>query len=331
MLSLFRTNSLVGLILVLGLAIITHLSAFFLEGTPDHLSGGVWTNWIYQVLPPYTAISNWLAIFIVFSQALQVNYLVNQYRLKDDMRNYIPAAVYVVVCSLFPEFLFLTPALLANTFVLFSMMYLFRTYKSNESATDLFDTGLYLGMASLFFAVELLLFFACLAGWLILRGSKFREIIMIMAGIFTPIFLTWTISFVGNYSTAMITEFFNPHIEFGLPALNLSFVEITKIIFWGLLLLIVLGNLNFYLLKRNIQAQKIVAILYWYLLFSGIMIIASNGLEISYLLPSAIPISVFLSLSLNASRPASAEIFFLLLLVSLLCFQVIGYNGLALI
>lgn len=331
MLGLFRTNSLSGLLLVFFLVIMTRIYGLFLPVVSEITPGGVWSDWLFQHINPGSNTGQLLAGLLVFLQAMLANFLVNNYRLKEDLRNYVPAAVYVVGCGMFPEFLDLTPALIGNTFLLLALIRIMGVYKTHESSGDLYDTGLFLGLAALFASGYILFFLAVFAGWLVLRGSNFLEVLVIATGFFSPYFLTWAYLFVSYGMNQPGTPFFSPYLSLGGQELQGDMLVGVKLAFWGILIIFVLMNLNSYLMKKNIQVQKNISVLYWFLLVSGLMVFFLKTIPLYYLLASVVPLCIFLGLSLNNASKATGEIFFLLLLVSLLCFQVIGYNGLALI
>jgi hypothetical protein len=329
-LSLFRTNSLAGVLLLLLLAFLTHLSGFFLEIGKASSAGGVWSDWLYEWVDPASGLGRGIAAFLVFVQALLVNAMISEHRLTGEVRNYIPGAVYIVINSLFPDFLVLSPPLLANTFLLIALASILRTYKKYECAKDLFNTGFFVGAAAMCYNTYLLFFLAVWAGWLVVRGSKIREILMIITGLLTPIFLTGAYLFVTDQMKADtdLWHRLTTNLSFLSFPGQLVVVPLAKVILWSLLILIVLFSINQYMFKKKIQAQKSISITYWFLLLAGITTLVQANIQLDHLLIASVPLSVLLGLTFDNSRSAIGEIFFLILVVCLFCFHMLGDNGL---
>ena len=91
-----------------------------------------------------------LSVIIILLQAAIFNtILINHGVLKEN--TYIPAAVYVVLASLFFDFFILSPLVLANTFVLLAINNVFGQIEIRAKRDEkLLMTGVYLGIAMLF-------------------------------------------------------------------------------------------------------------------------------------------------------------------------------------
>ena len=112
-LSLFRTNKIIGILLVAAYAVLLRLSFLWAplpaEALPE--PNPLTFEWLWAAGGDW---SYWVATLLIVVQALFLNELFNFYRLSEH-RTYLPAAAYVLFCSLLPEFLPLSPEILANT------------------------------------------------------------------------------------------------------------------------------------------------------------------------------------------------------------------------
>jgi hypothetical protein len=82
-----------------------------------------------------------LAGMLVYFQAVLFNQILIKYNIFPKP-SYIPAAVYIVISSLFTIFLTLQPVLIANFFVLWLFERLFSIYKTDQPISRAFDLGL---------------------------------------------------------------------------------------------------------------------------------------------------------------------------------------------
>lgn len=88
---------------------------------------------------PYDGLAGWAtnqpfwsavsAAVLVFLQALIVNGMADSFRLMND-RNWLPGLGYALAASALPDFQFLSPPLIAATFVALAVRTIFLTYKS---------------------------------------------------------------------------------------------------------------------------------------------------------------------------------------------------------
>ena len=143
-----------------------------------------------------------LSVILILTQAAIFNtILINHGALSEN--TYIPAAVYVVLASLFFDFLILSPVVLANTFVLLAINNVFGQIEIRAKRDEkLLMTGVYLGIAMLFHfpyfvfgPITLIMFF-------VFTATITRRYFLFLFG--------WTLPFV----LAMLYYYF--HDSFGL-------------------------------------------------------------------------------------------------------------------
>ena len=82
-----------------------------------------------------------LAGILIFFQAIIFNQILIQYNIFPKP-SYIPAAVFILLCSLFPNFLTLQPVIIVNFFMIWLIERLFSIYKTDQPITRAFDLGL---------------------------------------------------------------------------------------------------------------------------------------------------------------------------------------------
>jgi hypothetical protein len=267
----FRNNqitSLLPLALYVGL---THASA--LSGytpAPTQVAGAgllyqAWFGWAADA-PFLSALA---AAILVFVQALLTNVLADQFRLLSD-RNWLPGVLYVLAASALPDFLFLSPPLVAATFVPMALRCIFKAYKVPRATALIFDTGFWIAVASLFYPTALLLFVAGFACINVMRSFNLREQLVFVTGTLAPLSLAWLWYFWGDRGGAFRAEHLADIFQFFNFDLLADPKTPLKTVFWGLLLAIFLFSFGSYFARKTIHLQKCITTLYWFLLVGGL-------------------------------------------------------------
>ncbi|WP_026905496.1 DUF6427 family protein [Pedobacter glucosidilyticus] len=139
-----------------------------------------------NLLTPFTNIT--LAGLVVFVQALWFNRIVNNFNIIGKS-TFLPALVYVVSSSIFTPFLFLSPPLVCNFFLLFILYRILSSVKDTAFVAIMFDLGLATAVATIFYFPFIGMILLLWIVLLIFRPFNWREWISILIGYFTIIFL----------------------------------------------------------------------------------------------------------------------------------------------
>jgi hypothetical protein len=105
-------------------------------------------NWI-TTFDNYYYFSAVSASFFVFLEAWLVNHIVAKHSILNK-DSFLPALFFVLLNSLYPQQLFLSPQLIGNLFVIFMFYRLCNLYEAERPLYIVLDGGLYLGLAVLF-------------------------------------------------------------------------------------------------------------------------------------------------------------------------------------
>lgn len=209
MLTFFKTNDPYRLVGVLLLLLVIRVP-MFITGVPLTLPEMKWMlmgeklasgDWImYKDVWDYTGpmavlVYKWL--FVLFGKT-RVPYFVislilvvvqaatfNAVMLRNKAYNtstYVPALVYMVLMNAFFDFLTLSPVLMSMTFVLMAMSNLFRRM-DNQTKDELFIfTGVYLGIAVLFYLPSIWYFVITILSLVLYTGSILRRMLLLVYG-----------------------------------------------------------------------------------------------------------------------------------------------------
>lgn len=316
-LGLFRNNQLYTVFILALLTVLLRLPAFagwihyqpVMPGNAGFLFRVVFSNALDSAL-----LSSTLAAFLVFIQALLVKWLANESRVNPD-RNWFPALFTLVFMSAISSFQFLSPALVASVFIPLILKRLFTIAKSNEVALTIFDTGLTIGIASLFYLPSIWLAPIFLVGIFNLRTIKISELTSFIIAVFTPWIISWGVILLLEKTPAGVNfgDLFS-WIHLGKESLDITFWASLCLLM--LLLGILFLSVNIYYRKRLIQVQKFNNVLFWVIFGTIFTFFFNKTVDFSHLLLASSAFGIFLGLSfLSIQNKLVAEVLFFLFLV----------------
>jgi len=132
-----------------------------------------------------------IAAVVVYLQALLFNFMINKHNLFNE-KNYIGALLYVVLMSISFDLMKLSPALLANTFVLMGVnSVLSQIEKRDGVGDDVFETGFFLGLATLFHHPAFVFLFWAILTLFLYTGINIRQAFMVVLAFLLPVFFMY--------------------------------------------------------------------------------------------------------------------------------------------
>lgn len=316
MLRIFQTNQILGAVLFLPYLAIFYAANFLAKLPEPVVQPGIFSHLLTEATVGWPLLYLRLtALLLVFFQAILLVVLVNGNRLNSDA-NLLPGVFYCLFACISPEFMYPSPVLLANTFLIFSLMELMAVYKLPVAEGRLLNAGLWVGVASLFYFSAIGLLFFLFWGVSALRAYNMKEIIVVILGVVTPLFLTGTVFFL----TGRLPEFWEIQFANNLAFLDFQYTKETLFFLelgvFALLVLIVLLGSNTYFQKKIMQVQKKITLLYGFLLFAGLTVLFQGQVELTHWLMACIPLAVFFSMSFTTMPAQWAEVVHLLMLAA---------------
>ncbi|MCB0546340.1 MAG: hypothetical protein KDD19_02075 [Phaeodactylibacter sp.] len=281
---------------------------------------GPFAEWVYNQVGYAGQTADIVAMALLLGQAFFLNYFISEHRLASEV-SLFPGVFYVLASSLLPEFLHLSPLLMANTFFLIVLAEIFATYKKVDCADRIFNIGFWAGVGSLFYPSYLFLFIVGFVGLNILRAFKFRERLMVLTGMLAPYILVSTYYFwTGDFFTAWMERLLSSFafLDF-IPTPN--WLVYRSLAIFAVLILVVLFSYRSFLLKQTMQVQRKINILYWSLLATALTLLIQPEIEIGHLMVTVVPIGTMLSFNFIRMPGRMAEVIHLLILVIVLFLQ----------
>ncbi|OFX17765.1 MAG: hypothetical protein A2033_02250 [Bacteroidetes bacterium GWA2_31_9] len=148
-----------------------------------------------NVLDGSIIISNIFTFILLVLQAFLLNSINSKYGLISK-RSYLPALIFILLSSSINEIKYFQPVIMANFFIIFSLIQIFDTYKIEKVFSNFFNSGFLISVASLFYFNSIYFIVIVWIGLLIIRDFNFREWIITFIGIITPYFIAFAIYFV---------------------------------------------------------------------------------------------------------------------------------------
>ncbi len=256
-----------------------------------------------------------LAIVLIFFQAIAINKINTKNRIALKI-TLLSGVWYILLVSFLPEYLQLSPMLIANTFIIWSIAEIFSIYKKHFTAINLFNVGLSLGIATLFVpSLSIFLIFGFL-GLMIIKSFSIIDALQELIGFVAAIYLFYSIYYLldGHIATELTKYIYSFNISpITQVASNLSLAAIVVSLF-----VLALVSYNGYLKKKSIQAQKKIDLLFWAMALSIFVTTFATKLEYSLVLVMFVPASILLNMSfLSIKNDLIGEILHLGLLIML--------------
>lgn len=296
MLGFFRTNQLAANLLLIIYVLVLRTSGLFANEIWEPGSSGLLSQTVYD----YVGTSGWLpdliSLILVLFQALLLNILSARFRVSKEVTMF-PGLFYILLMSTLPSFLHLSPIVMSNTFLILALSSLFNSYKKSSVAGSIFNVGFWISMASLFYFSNFVFLLLAILGVAALRNIRISEVLMIIIGMITPLFLTGTIFYLLDdwtnfYQTTFLTEFSFWDFEWVKDWSNYI-----PLVLFGILILVVFGSANIYFQKQSIRSQKNIQILYYFIIIALLTVFIQKGIRLEQLLILAIPLSLLIPLN----------------------------------
>jgi hypothetical protein len=320
-LAFFRNNQFSTAILLavyIGLLRLPALLGFIKIPPEICMNTGVLGESLCQFTAQIPSLSALIAAILVLFQAVLINNLDAIFRINAD-RSWFVGLFYVLIITILPSFLFLSPALLAISFIPISLRNIFEAYKQQSASTILFDAAFWISVGSLCYPPLIFLLLAAFIGIGILRSFTFKERLIFLSGSFVPLFLAWLWLFWHDNGGFFWKQQFGD--LFGFYHFDTHWT-MKSMIQSGLLVSMVLVSVfsfGTYHYKKLIQTQKYVDILYWFMFIASLGVLLRVLPQEMYWLLVTPSLGVFIGSSfLSLKNKSLAEVFHLILLGTIL-------------
>lgn len=286
-----------------------------------HQEAGSLLRGIYNSLGQSPMLYSFLAGVLLLGQSLFVNMFVNHYRISKRY-SFIVSISFILISFSVAYTNQLSPALLANTFLLASLWSLYRCYDKKVSLGNIFNAGFWIGVASLCYWASSMYMLPIGLGMVLLRPFDWREGLVLLAGFCSPLLWMFTYHLLEDNAAAWWAM--DVTSRYGIPTLNITWdiFNLMSIGFWALLLCASLWNWGKLQQKTTIQEQKYLTIIFIMLLSGGLTLLAQPIIFVEHLTLFALPLAILFGLQLQSIRhEGAAELTHLVVLMLCLAVQ----------
>lgn len=269
-------------------------------------------------LQEWSSFWHWLiSSLLIFLQATTINRMIIKNRLSRDP-SLMGGLGYIVLSAIFKDMTYISGDLIALSFFIPTVSYLFDIYKKFRVELDMFNAGILTGIAALLEPSFLLFMALGIIALVKLRTFRLRELLQYLNAVILPFLMVWGL----YYLFGETADFYK---IFGQSGWDFSrFREFFSMQFfrWGILLLSLITALsafNAIMIKKSIQAQKKIEVLYWIMLISLPVTLFGPTLSDQDFLIFFFPVGIFLGMILHRTpnRPLAEVIHYALFFGSL--------------
>ncbi|WPU93533.1 DUF6427 family protein [Mucilaginibacter sabulilitoris] len=266
------------------------------------------------------ALNVLLAAVLVFIQALLFNYLINFHNLLGKP-TFLPALMYITLSGLFTPFLMLSGPLICNFLLIWMLFKAFSLYKGDDAKSTVYDMGMIVALGSLIYLPFIYMFLAIWIALILFKPFNWREWVAGILG-YSTVFFFLAVFYYLNDRIAYFSNIWLP--------LGTKFPDHISINSYNYLLLIpviLILVLCFFKLQQNffksyVQTRKSFQLLFFIFLIAAFSFYVNAAFHLDHFLLCIAPAAVFFAyFFLYATRKWFYEGLFLLLLISIICFQ----------
>ncbi|MEN0053196.1 MAG: DUF6427 family protein [Mucilaginibacter sp.] len=261
-----------------------------------------------------------LASVFVFAQALLLNYLINFYNLLGKP-TFLPALMYVTLSGLFAPFLVLSAPLICNFLLIWMLFKLFSLYKGDDAKSTVYDLGMIVALGTLLYFPFIYLFLVIWIALVLFKPFNWREWVAGLMGYGTVFFflavlyyLNDRLSGFSNIWRPLATKF-PDHIQIN----SYNYLLLVPVI---MILVLCFFKLQQNFFKSYVQIRKSFQLLFFIFFITAFSFYVNASFHLNHFLLCIAPVAVFFAyFFLYATRKWFYESLFLLLLISIICFQ----------
>lgn len=287
MLQLFKNQEPRGLVFLVVLLVLSRLPWLILQ---IPLPGDI--NALPEKYPDFILLI--ISTVLIFIQAIWINYIFTQGNFTDQ-RNFVPAAVWIVVTLLDKGFMVPGSPLLLS-FIVTGLMYTLMDISQEEaSEKQAYNAGFLTGLGAAVHPLFFLVFPFTIAALYNLKTYRIKSYLIATLGLLTPLIWWWSIQYLTDIPLSQWSS--------GMKMLGLAYIENNIYTAIGIGVIVVLtigGALSSVLITQSAGFKRKKNIRTTFILLAGLLpvIILSRGWSFSHVMMLLPPMSILVSIFL---------------------------------
>lgn len=228
-----------------------------------------------------------LAFFLVLSQALLLNHLVNRYRMMQKS-NYLTGMSYLLISSLFTEWYRLSSAMMVSSFLIWALSRLSDINTNPNPRTTIFNIGMLVGISGFIYYPAIFFLVFIFLGLAFSRPFRLQEWMVAILGLIAPYYFLIAILFLRG--------------TVDLPALpglslNLPFIGYRTYVLIAVILITIAVMAGVYFVNQNmrrqiVQTRKNWNLVFFYLVLAVFLAFFNPAHEFGYFYLAIVPLSM---------------------------------------
>ncbi len=301
MVRFFAKNDIIAII---ALFVYTALIKLYVLFYPVHYTAAPVDSYLGHILSyafnGRTILIYFLTVLLTFFQGVHINLLTNNSRMYYSQSGYA-GLLYVLLTSLSPDHMAVSPPLVAMTFFLFAVQNVFGVYKKAKVTTQIFNAALLVSIATVIYPPCMIMFLVLFIELFLLRSLKLREQLQYLTGFIVIIWIVGVAFYYSGVLTLNVLGQFSIGGSLGLFLVNTPYDTIILLSI-GMLCFFVMLNYYSYFKKKEIETRKKIEFLFWIMLSSLITLLVFKGVQPHYVVFLLLPLSILVAITLHSIR-----------------------------
>jgi hypothetical protein len=241
---------------------------------------------------------------------------------------YIPAFLYVLVMTSFPNMLYFNPALVGSVILLFSLTYVLSALNRQRPYPEIFNSALIVSVGSLFYQPLITFLPVFWAGMGFLNLYQLRTFLVSIIGFALPYVYLYTYFYLtGGWSTYVSKYWQSTFGWMEITVFNL-YSHWLVIAWFTISLVLSFTGFSTFRISLKVIHQKLIryfALVLFWVVAAGIFY---ENFRVEHIQMSVFPLSIFFSFyGLNIRRAWWGDLWILILLASVILLQLEFYLG----
>lgn len=253
---------------------------------------------VFSIINTFSGEKSLLSVLFAFVLMLFEAFLlvrINAKLVLVQQKTFLPALFFILIASHIPELLQWNPVLPASLFVILVLEMIFRSNNDQPNSYRFFESGILLGIGSLFYLplVYMLVFIwiACL----VQRPFYWREYLFPVLGLLVPFLFVFSFMYLKDKNIPELIQKLQSNFAFSFSFPVFGWQRLVFSVYTGFLVLVA----SIFLLKvfqfRKIYIRDYFLVLFWLFTISFLMYLFLTGFNNGIIYLTAISISYILT------------------------------------
>ncbi len=236
-------------------------------------------------------ISFYIGVVLLFIQAVLLNRFVGDQKMSKE-NTALPGLMYILWMAIISKGTILSPIVLANTFLIAGIYFLFDTTRLKSYVHLVFNCGFYLGLAGLTYTPYVILIPLGIISFYHIKPLKFIEIIQFLGGTISALIIAILYVYGQTGKWILAVQFSSPSMHSWNIYNDGKWMPAVVLLHLLLFIFLSIFMYQFVMEKKNIIARKKNDVIYWMYGAFSISILVF-GFSFTKLACFAIPAGIF--------------------------------------